>query len=974
MPGLARAAREGAAAVRRARLSAFVLSLAAASTGFLLFLQFGRADGLDGLDILRSLLILLSTFWLAWGAALGLLGLTTRPVPPTLSETPIRGRTVVLVPVYNEDPVTTFARIAAMDASLQICGTGAIFHFAILSDTRSEAIAARERLWFLKLIGDRDAAGRVFYRRRADNTGRKAGNVEDFIQRSGGAYDYALILDADSLMEGATIVEMVRRMEAQPDLGLLQSLPRVINARSRFGRAMQFAASFYSPVFARGLAMMQGRTGPFWGHNALVRIRAFAASCGLPELRGQPPFGGHILSHDYVEAALLARSGWAVRLDDDLGGSYEEGPENLIDHARRDRRWCQGNLQHSRLLTAPGLKGWSRWTFLQGIIAYIAPLFWLAFILASIAAQFLAVPPDYFPQDNWPFPVFPVDEKAKAIGLAVGIFGLLLLPKILIALDAAASGRARGFGGAVRAIASTFAELALSSLLAPIFLMFQTRSVFQVLTGRDGGWPANNRGDGRLTIAEAWGASGWISLTGVLGLGLVHALAPGLVLWLLPVALPMIAAPVLISWCSQESRSGLMTVPAELHPPGVVTLHADILRRWLGDGGAGPSLGGRRWNWLHPAMPDPSASRRDARLDVFRGLALVMIYINHVPGTVYEHLTTRNFGLSDAAEAFVLMSGVAAGLAYGPAFRAPPFWPGVARVWHRVWTLYLVHLLMTVWALGIAAGAALWLGSTRSISVNEIDKLFEMPLGFLVGVPLLTHQIGYVNILPMYAVLLAAAPAMLWLGLRRPRSLVALSAALWLATGWFEWNLPASPNPGGWFFNPLAWQLVFVIGLLVGIAHRKGERLVPVRRAFQIAAAAILAVGLVWTVVPGIGDWINHQLWAANQNGLHRFFAYPDKTYLTWHRLLHILALAYLLSSLDLVRRWAASPAAMPLAMLGRHALPVFALGSLLALSAQAVKSVAEPGFLIDSALILSGLGAQYALALSRDRFSIRAR
>lgn len=583
MSGRAQAA-PGRRAVRRARLATFMVSVAAASTGFLLFLQFGLADGLDNIDLLRSLLILLSTFWLAWGAAQGLLGLTTRAPVRVLPDNPIQGRTVILVPIYNEDPATTFARIAAMDASIRAQDSGATFDFAILSDTTDAVVAARERLWFLRLLGECQGEGRIFYRRRDRNTGRKAGNIEDFIQRSGGAYDYAMILDADSLMEGATITEMVRRMEADPTLGLLQSLPRVVNARSRFGRTMQFSASFYSPIFARGLAMMQGRTGPFWGHNALVRVRAFAESCGLPELSGPPPFGGHILSHDYVEAALLARAGWTVRLDDDLDGSFEEGPENIVDHAKRDRRWCQGNLQHARLVTAPGLKGWSRWVFVQGILAYIAPLFWLAFILASIAAQFFDAPPDYFPEANWPFPVFPADETAKAIGLAVGIFGLLLLPKLLIAIDAAASGRAAGFGGGARAMASTLMELVLSSVMAPIFLMYQTRSVFQVMTGRDGGWPANNRGDGRLSVPEAWAASRWITVIGLLGLTAIYGLAPGLVLWLLPVSLPMILAPFLISWFSQDSRSGLMAVPSELHPAPVLRHHVEILRAWLGDG------------------------------------------------------------------------------------------------------------------------------------------------------------------------------------------------------------------------------------------------------------------------------------------------------------------------------------------------------------------------------------------------------
>ena len=575
--------------VRRARAATFAVSIGSAVGAFLLFLQVGLADGLDMFDVLRSLLILISTFWLAWGAAQGLLGLTTRPVRRPDTRAPIRGRTVVLVPVYNEDPVTTFARIAAMDASIRGEDTGAVFDFAILSDTTSDVIAAREHLWFLRLLAQSGGEGRMFYRRRDSNSGRKAGNIENFIQTSGGSYDYALILDADSLMEGATIAAMVRRMEADPSLGLLQSLPHVVGARSRFGRIMQFSASFYSPVFARGLAMMQGRTGPFWGHNALVRVRAFAASCGLPELSGPPPFGGHILSHDYVEAALLARAGWTVRLDDDLQGSFEEGPENIVEYARRDRRWCQGNLQHARLVGAPGLTGWSRWVFVQGILAYIAPLFWLAFILASIAAQIFVAPPDYFPLANRPFPVLPADETAKAIGLAVGIFGLLVLPKLLIAVDAAASGRARGFGGGVRAMASTLLELLLSSVMAPIFLMYQTRSVFQVLTGRDGGWPASNRGDGRMTLAAAWAASRWITVTGLIGLTAISVLAPGLVPWLLPVSLPMILAPLLISWFSQDSRSGLMAVPSELNPAPVLRHHENILRAWLGEGATPPA-------------------------------------------------------------------------------------------------------------------------------------------------------------------------------------------------------------------------------------------------------------------------------------------------------------------------------------------------------------------------------------------------
>lgn len=563
------------------RFLVLATSLSAAIAAGLVFYSYGTADGPDQMDVVRALLITISTWWLAWGAVQGFIGLTTRPPVPASSRGPILGRTVVIVPVYNEDPAVTFTRIVAMDASLEATGEADKFHFAILSDTRKPEIAAQEERALERLLALRKGAGRMFYRRRAQNTGKKAGNIEEFITSSGGAYDYAVILDADSLMEGATLVEMVRRMEAEPRLGLLQTLPHVLRAKSRFGRAMQFSAAFYSPIFARGLAMMQGRSGPFWGHNAIVRVRAFAESCGLPVLAGQPPFGGHIMSHDYVEAALLARSGWIVRLDDDLGGSYEEGPENIIDHAKRDRRWAQGNLQHARLLTAPGLKMWSRFVFLQGIFAYIAPGFWLAFIIASIAAPSFAPGPDYFPDPFWPFPVFPPDETFKAVGLAVGIFGLLLLPKLLIVVDAAASGRAEGFGGAIRAGASTLAELALSSISAPVLLMFQTRSVAQVLLRADGGWPTNNRGDGKLGLIEAWAGAWWISLTGLASLALTWVFAPGLFLWMLPIGLPMVLAPVLIVWTSRDQRSALFRTPHDTKLPQIAAAHDAALAEWM---------------------------------------------------------------------------------------------------------------------------------------------------------------------------------------------------------------------------------------------------------------------------------------------------------------------------------------------------------------------------------------------------------
>ena len=578
--------------VKRARIYR-VLSLGfsavAATTATVLLLEAAVADGNDVWDYARATLIFLTTAWLSWGAAQALLGLPgrgqKRAVPDIAMPQP---RTVVLVPICNEDPVATFARIAAMDASVQAAGVSA--DFAVLSDTRDDDAAAQERNTFVRLLAETDGQGRIFYRRRQDSRGRKAGNIEDFIRNSGAAYEFAVILDADSLMEGATIRRMIAQMQADPKLGLLQTLPKIIGATSLFGRAMQFAASFFSPVFARGLGRMQGDTGPFWGHNAIIRTGAFAESCALPPLSGLPPFGGHILSHDYVEAALLARGGWTVHMDETIPGSFEEGPENVLSFAKRDRRWCQGNLQHMRLLTAPGLRTWSRFVFVQGIFAYIVSLLWGMFLLASIAATVMAPAPDYFPEPYQLFPVFPSDRTQQIIALGMGIVGLLVVPKLGILLQAIATRRAQGFGGGALAAGSVLVELLLSSLMAPVMLMYQSKAVLQVLSGRDGGWPANQRGEGSLTLGQGLRAGLWISFFGAIALLGVWQIAPALVLWLMPVSLPMLAAPLLITYSSRQLFGGLFKTPEEDERGTVVAAYRTIHARWVAQSGrSGPT-------------------------------------------------------------------------------------------------------------------------------------------------------------------------------------------------------------------------------------------------------------------------------------------------------------------------------------------------------------------------------------------------
>ena len=570
------------AATVRARSVAIAFAASCALGACLLVAEADHQDGFQIWDAFRAALILLTTGWLAWGAALGLTGLWSRPRPPLAnSPTPVASSTsstVVLVPICNEDPVATFARIAAMDRSIRGAGLG--LDIVILSDTQSDEKQAAEHAAFRMLIAETAGADHIYYRHRENNRGRKAGNVEDFIVKSGGAYDYAVTLDADSLMSGEALAELIRRMDADPKLGLLQTLPRIIGARSFFGRAMQFAASFYGPVFTRGLERMQGATGPYWGHNAIIRVMAFAQSCGLPELSGKPPFGGHILSHDYVEAALLARNGWKVLADSSIAGSFEECPENVLSYAKRDRRWCQGNLQHMRLLFAPGLANWSRFVFVQGIFAYLASVFWAVFLVSTVSGAVLAPEPDYFPETFQLFPAFPSDRSREILALALGIIGLLILPKFGILANAAMTARARGFGGADRVTASVLLEILLTSALAPIMLAYQTRAVCQVLLRHDGGWPANARGEGSLTLTEATRSSLWIVAAGMFALVATWKFAPDLLFWLLPVTLPMVAAPLLIYWTSHPFGPGYFMVPEDRDEAPVVAAFRDVHARW----------------------------------------------------------------------------------------------------------------------------------------------------------------------------------------------------------------------------------------------------------------------------------------------------------------------------------------------------------------------------------------------------------
>ncbi|WP_375451251.1 OpgC family protein [uncultured Devosia sp.] len=376
---------------------------------------------------------------------------------------------------------------------------------------------------------------------------------------------------------------------------------------------------------------------------------------------------------------------------------------------------------------------------------------------------------------------------------------------------------------------------------------------------------------------------------------------------------------------------------------------------------------GASWSRLTTDTPsidiDGVPAQRDARLDMFRGLALVMIFVNHVPGTIYENFTSRNFGFSDAAEAFVFMSGLAAGLAYSPRFRTGSLWLATTRVWARARQLYFVHLAITFLSLAIFATAALWFGQHEVLTRNNIPRLFVEPLATLIGLPLMTHQLGYLNILPLYIILLLATPLLLYVGLKRPVPVLGASVALWAVAGQFRLNLPNYPNAGGWFFNPLSWQLLFITGLLCGAAMKQGRRFIPRTSLLFALSLAWLVLALFWVKLPVIASAGMAMLGALNKAGLPFYITWFDKTFLALPRLSHALALFYVMASIGAIRHFAQTAWAAPLRLLGRHGLAVFGFGTVVSMILQALKSALLPDPLIDGILLATGLALQLGLA-----------
>jgi membrane glycosyltransferase len=570
---------------------------------------------------------------------LGFFWLLFRAAPPPALPGVLKEKTAVVMPIYNEAPSRVFGAMQAMMEDVEATGLADHFDWFFLSDTTHPDVWIAEERAFLAMRERLGPQARVYYRHRPKNTARKAGNIGDFVSRWGGHYAHMVVLDADSLMTGYSIASLAAAMEADPDSGIIQTLPLIINRNTMFARVQQFAARIYGPVIASGLAVWSGRDGNYWGHNAIIRTVAFASHCGLPDLRGRPPFGGHVLSHDFVEAALIRRAGYAVYMLPVLGGSFEESPPSLIDVATRDRRWAQGNLQHSRIMGGAGLTLPTRQHFATGIMGYLASPLWMAQLLVGIVLvlQSTYIRPEYFTDDFRLFPAWPRFDSERALMLFGVTMAVLLMPKLFGLIIALLNPDTRkACGGGARLVGSTLLETLMSALIAPIMMVIQTGSVMQIIFGRDTGWNPQRRDDGSIPLRDIIRRHRSHVALGIVTLIAGLLISPSLVAWMSPTIAGLILA-IAISWASGQlfiglalKRAGLLLTPEESVPPDIAT-RANALASQLAADGHDESDGIRAIHTdqtlraCHDLFLPPVAPRRRGQIEPERAIAIAKL-------------------------------------------------------------------------------------------------------------------------------------------------------------------------------------------------------------------------------------------------------------------------------------------------------------------------------------------------------------
>ena len=566
----------------------------------------GALLGRDGLDLAEVLMLAVSTVLFALialgftSASAGFVAMLGARDPTTASVAP-RTRTAILMPTYNEEPARVLSALQAMYEDLERAGAADRFDFFVLSDTRDALTAANEAAGVARLRARLGRTHGLHYRRRPLNTDCKAGNIADWVRRWGGAYESMLVLDADSLMSAEVILRLVAGMEADPRLGLLQTSPTIVGAETPFARLHQFASWLYGPMFSRGLAWWSGSEGNYWGHNAIIRVRAFAESAGLPHLPGRAPFGGHIQSHDFVEAALLRRGGWRVRMLPPMSGSYEETPPCLMEAARRDRRWCQGNLQHARLLGARGLHWISRIHMLRGMLAYLAAPMWLATLPLGLLV--------------WSRAGAEAGRDLSTIFFAT--VAMLLGPKAMAMILALRDGRAaRRFGGRGRLVLSAVFESLAAMLAAPVLMLLHSKAVAEVLLGRDSGWGAQRRDGEALTFGQAWRAHRLHVVLGVLAAIGAALFDMRLFVWTTPITVGLILSSAFTYLSTRVGlgralrRMRLLLTPAEAEPDWVLARAVALRRQHVPEAALEPEI--ERLLRAPPAVYGPQPIARPA--------------------------------------------------------------------------------------------------------------------------------------------------------------------------------------------------------------------------------------------------------------------------------------------------------------------------------------------------------------------------
>ena len=489
-------------------------------------------------------------------------------------------RTALVMPICNEQVSTVFAGLRATVESLIAAGGARLFDVYLLSDTSDPAIRTAELAAWAELrdaLGTDNRAGtRIHYRWRQRRAQRKSGNVADFCRRWGNNYRYMVVLDADSVMTGDCLLSLVRLMEAHPDAGIIQTAPQASGLSTIHARAQQFAGRVTGRLFSAGMQYWQLGESHYWGHNAILRVAPFMAHCALAAIPGHGGLSGHILSHDFVEAALMRRAGYHVWLVNDVEDSYEQQPPNLLEELQRDRRWCQGNLQNARLLTEPGLHGVHRAMLVTGALAYLSAPLWLAYVLLGVAL--------------WMFgghPAFSADTRVpvEILTLWAGTMAMLVMPRALGVVTIVLRREQALYGGTAALVRGALMEGVLSVLQAPLRMVAHTLFVVVALTGLKLDWKSPPREANDIGWADA---SNRFALLGVVMLALgavVLAMEPATLLWLAPVGLPLLLAVPLAVLTSRAGlgervrRLGLLVTPEETRTPTVLREAASYARQ-----------------------------------------------------------------------------------------------------------------------------------------------------------------------------------------------------------------------------------------------------------------------------------------------------------------------------------------------------------------------------------------------------------